>query len=88
MPTRLIARHGIPAPDISRLADVPSAKTAPQKKCDFDSAGKVLHQMRQKIAALSAPKASPKLVTGFSDPHCGQIVASSDRGSRRPAWHP
>jgi len=64
----------------------PALRRRRKKKCDFDSAGKVLHQMRQKIAALSAPKATLKLVTGFSDPHCGQIAASSDRGSRRRAW--
>jgi hypothetical protein len=47
----------------------------PQKSCDFDGFGKILHQIRQKIAALLATKATldTKLVIGLSGPQCGQV---------------
>jgi len=75
--------------NIHRLAVVPRCMTwAPslQKNCDFDGSGKILHQIREQIAALLAPQgnaAHTKLVTGFSDPHCGQIASSSDWWARR-----
>jgi hypothetical protein len=45
---------------------------AAAKRCEFDSSGKMLRQIREWIAALSAPRGNAgytTLITGFSDPN-------------------
>jgi hypothetical protein len=56
---------------------------AVRNTCEFESLGKILHQIRKWIAALLAPKSplnTTKLVAGFPDPHWGQLFGHSIGG--------